>query len=42
MDRVEELLLDDKDRQNEMLKRNLESRQIRRRKLNEKLINVEE
>lgn len=42
MERVEELLLDDKDRQNEMLKRSLEQRRIRRRKLNEKLVDVEE
>ncbi len=42
MERVEELLLDDKDRQNEMLKRSLEQRRIRRRKLNEKLVEVEE
>jgi hypothetical protein len=42
MQRVEDLLLDDKDRQQEMLKRQLEQRRLRRRKLNEKLIEVDE
>lgn len=42
MQRVEDLLLDDKDRQNDMLKRQLEQRRLRRRKLNEKLVEVDE
>lgn len=42
MQRVEDLLLDDKDRQQEMLKRQLEQRRLRRRKLNEKLVEVDE
>ena len=42
MQRVEDLLLDDKDRQNDMLKRQLEQRRLRRRKLNEKLAEVDE
>ena len=42
MQRVEDLLLDDKDRQNEMLKRQLEQRRMRRRKLNDKLVEVDE
>lgn len=41
MQRVEDLLLDDKDRQNDMLKRQLEQRRLRRRKLNEKLLEVD-
>lgn len=41
MQRVEDLLLDDKDRQNDMLKRQLEQRRLRRRKLNEKLVEVD-
>lgn len=42
MQRVEDLLLDDKDRQAEMLKRQLEQRRLRRRKLNDKLVDVDE
>lgn len=42
MQRVEDLLVDDKDRQNDMLKRQLEQRRLRRRKLNEKLVEVDE
>lgn len=42
MQRVEDILVDDKQRQSDMLKRNLEQRRIRRRKLNEKLVEVDE
>lgn len=42
MQRVEDLLLDDKDRQAEMLSHQLEQRRLRRRKLNEKLVEVDE
>lgn len=42
MQRVEDLLLDDKDRQQDMLKRQIEQRKLRRRKLNEKMIEVDE
>jgi hypothetical protein len=42
MQRVEDLLVDDKDRQNDMLRRQLEQRRLRRRKLNEKLVEVDE
>jgi len=42
MQRVEDLLLDDKDRQAEMLRHQLEQRRLRRRKLNEKLVEVDE
>lgn len=42
MQRVEDLLLDDKQRQQDMLKRQIEQRNARRRKLNEKMIEVDE
>jgi len=42
MQRVEDLLVDDKDRQQDMLRRQLEQRRLRRRKLNEKLVEVDE
>jgi hypothetical protein len=41
MQRVEDLLVDDKQRQADMLKRNLEQRRLRRKKLNEKLVEVD-
>jgi hypothetical protein len=41
MQRVEDLLIDDKSRQNEMLKRNLEQRRLRRRKMTEKLVEID-
>lgn len=41
MQRVEDLLIDDKSRQNDMLKRNLEQRRLRRKKMTEKLVEID-
>jgi hypothetical protein len=38
---VEDLLIDDKSRQNDMLKRNLEQRRLRRKKMTEKLVEID-